>query len=102
MVEIITTLMGLTQGVLVWANKRSNWIFYCLQYVFLGIFCYTSHLYGDLTNSIVYFCVGVTGWILWSKNKDERPIKKCSNKERIIYTTIIIFSTIIIYSILKK
>lgn len=100
MVEIITTLMGLIQGTLVWANKRSNWIFYCLQYVFLGIFSYTAHLYGDVTNSIFYFCVGVIGWILWNKNKEERPIRKCSNMERVVYSVIIAFSTVIVYIIL--
>lgn len=102
MVEIMTTLMGLIQGALVWANKRSNWIFYCLQYVFLGVFSYISHLYGDVTNSIFYFCVGVAGWILWNKDKEERPIRKCSNMERVIYSVIIVFSTVIVYFILKN
>ena len=102
MVEIMTTLMGLIQGALVWANKRSNWIFYCLQYVFLGIFSYTSHLYGDVTNSIIYFCIGIAGWTLWNKDNEERQIRKCSNMERVVYSAIIVVSTVIVYFILKN
>lgn len=102
MIEIVATLMGLIQGVLVWANKRSNWIFYCIQYAFLGIFSFIAHLYGDVTNSILYFCVGVVGWILWNKNKEERPIGKCSKFERTVYSTIIIVSTIVVYIVLKS
>lgn len=102
MIEIMATLMGLIQGALVWANKRSNWIFYCLQYAFLVIFSYTAHLYGDVTNSICYFCVGIIGWILWGKKKKERPIGKCSNRERVLYFSIIVILTVIVFVILKN
>lgn len=102
MVEIIATIMGLIQGVLVWANKRSNWIFYCLQYVFIGSFSFLSHLYGDVTNSIFYFFVGIFGWIFWSKDKAELPIRKCTNLERICYLLIITVLTIVFYYILSN
>lgn len=102
MIEIMATLMGLIQGVLVWTNKRINWIFYCLQYVFLAVFSYTAHLYGDVTNSIFYFCVGIVGWFLWNKDKKERPVKKCSYCERVVYFIIIVISTAILYLILKN
>ena len=102
MIEILATVMGLIQGGLVWANKRSNWIFYCLQYVFMAIFSIQARLYGDLTNSIVYFIVGIVGFILWNRQKGSVPIKKCSTKERIIYTTMIIIGAVITYFILKS
>ena len=101
MIEILATIMGLIQGGLVWANKRSNWIFYCLQYVFMAIFGIQMKLYGDLTNSIVYFIVGVIGYILWNREKGNVPIKKCTYKERIIYSIITIVAITITYFILK-
>ena len=101
-IEIMAVIFGLIQGLLVWANKRSNWIFYCLQYVLLAIFSYSVHLYGDVTNSIFYFCVGLIGWFLWNRNKKELPIRKCSNIERAIYVSIIVISTVIYYVILSK
>ncbi len=102
MAEIITTIFGLIQGVLVWQNKRSNWIFYCLQYVFLGIFSFNNHLYGDVTNSIFYFAVGIVGWILWNRDKKDRPIGKCTTNERFIYIFIIVILTILTYLALKN
>lgn len=103
MVEIIATIMGLIQGGLVWFDKRSNWIFYCLQYLFLGIFSFTEHLYGDVTNSVIYFGVGVAGLLFWNKDKEKNvPIRKCNKKERIIYSIIILILTIIVYCILKE
>ena len=100
MAEIIATILGLIQGTLVWFNKRSTWIFYCLQYVFLGIFSFSVQLYGDVTNSILYFFIGIVGWISWNRTKEDVPIRKCSKNERIIYSIIIVVLTIIVYSIL--
>lgn len=102
MIEIITTIFGLIQGVLVWFNKRSNWIFYCLQYVFLGIFSFVSHLYADVTNSVIYFIIGVIGYILWNNKKEDKKITKCSLKERILYILFIIITTVFIYMGLRN
>jgi len=35
-------------------NKRSNWIFYILQMIFLIIFSTLNHLYGDIANNSIY------------------------------------------------
>lgn len=102
MIEILATAMGLIQGVLVWANKRSNWVFYCLQYVFLFIFSIQAKLYGDITNSVIYFFIGVIGFILWNRQNGKVPIKRCSIKERIIYVLLIVAATLILYLILKS
>ena len=101
MIEIIATVMGLIQGVLVWANKRANWIFYCLQYIFMGIFSIQNHLYGDLTNSAVYFLVGVAGWFLWNKGSKMLKIKRCTGRERIAYIAALTVGTGVLYFILK-
>ena len=45
--------------------------------------------------------VGIIGFIIWNK-KDEKDIKKCSTKERIIYSIIIAVSTEGLESLLKK
>lgn len=43
-------------------------IFYCLQYVFMAIFSLSTRLYGDLTNCVEYFSVGVVGGFFGSED----------------------------------
>ena len=102
MFEIFATIMGLIQGALVWANKRINWIFYCLQYIFMFIFSIQNKLYGDLSNSVLYFIIGIVGYILWNKKNKISQVKKCSINERIIYIIIICISVVVLYLILKS
>lgn len=44
--EILATVFGLIQGILVMLNKRSNWIFYSLQMLFLVAFSIDFRLWG--------------------------------------------------------
>lgn len=100
--EIGATLFGLMQGILVMLNKRSNWIFYILQMIFLIAFSILNHLYGDIANNSIYLVMGVIGFILWNDNKKSNKITKASPKERIIYILLIMFGTIILSTILKN
>ena len=100
--EIGATVFGLIQGVLVMLNKRSNWIFYILQMIFLIIFSTLNHLYGDIANNSIYLVMGVVGFILWNNNKESNKITKASIKERIIYILLIALGTIILSTVLKK
>lgn len=76
-------------------NKRSNWIFYCMQIILLIAFSIINHLYGDIFNNSIYLIMGVIGFILWKSGNDTNKITKCSYMERIIYSLIIILFTII-------
>ena len=100
--EIGATVFGLIQGVLVMFNKRSNWIFYILQMIFLIIFSAINHLYGDIANNSIYLVMGVIGYILWNNKKELNKITKASTKERIIYILLITLGTIILSTILKN
>ena len=100
-VEIGATIFGLIQGVLVMLNKRSNWIAYIIQMILMLIFSISMHLYGDATNNFVYIILGIIGFINWNK-KEEKDIKKCSVKERIVYCLIIAVSTFLVYLILRQ
>ena len=100
--EIGATVFGLIQGVLVMLNKRSNWIFYILQMIFLIIFSTLNHLYGDIANNSIYLVMGVVGFILWNNNKESNKITKASTKERIIYILLIVLGTIILSTVLKN
>ena len=99
--EIGATIFGLMQGVLVMLNKRSNWIACLIQMILMILFSLSMHLYGDVTNSAIYLVLGIIGFIIWNK-KDEKDIKKCSTKERIIYSFIIAISTCIAFFVLNK
>lgn len=99
--EIGATVFGLIQGVLALLNKRTNWIFYILQMIFLIVFSLMNHLYGDVANNSVYLVMGVVGFILWNSKKESSKITKLSIKEKIIAVLIITFGTIILSFILK-
>ncbi len=99
--EITATIFGLLQGILVMLNKRSNWIAYIIQMLFLVAFSLTMNLYGDVINNSIFLVLGVIGFILWNKPNNLK-ITKCSKKERVFYTTLISFGTIIGFLILKN
>ncbi|MBR2922366.1 MAG: nicotinamide mononucleotide transporter [Alphaproteobacteria bacterium] len=99
--EIGATIFGLLQGILVLLNKRSNWIFYIAQIICLLIFSYLNKLYGDVLSNSIYFVFGIIGWFLW-KNEDIALISACSSKERLVYSSIIVFGTIIMFILLSK
>lgn len=99
--EIGATLFGLVQGILVIFNKRSNWIAYIIQMLLLVLFSLSMNLYGDVINNGIYLILGVIGFILWNK-ADNKKITKCSLKERIVYTFIIIIGTTVGFSILRN
>ena len=98
--EIGGTVFGLTQGVLVMLNKRSNWIFYIIQMIFLIMFSVVNHLYGDIANNSFYLILGFIGFILW-KREDDNKITKASNTERVIYILVMLMGTFILSSILN-
>ena len=99
--EVGSILLGLIQGALVMLKKRSNWIFYCLQMMFLIMFSVINHLYGDIFNNGIYLVMGIIGFILWNKSKTNK-IAKTSYKEKIVYITLIVIGTIILSLILKN
>ena len=71
MIEILAVIFGIAQSVLIMLNKRSNWIFYILQMIFLVIFSYNVHLYGNVILNIVYVMFGVVGYINWKRDDGE-------------------------------
>lgn len=99
--EIGATVLGLIQGVLVMLNKRSNWIFYIAQMLFLIVFSAINHLYGDIANNSIYLVMGVIGFILW-KREDTSKITRCSILEKTIYVIIMVLGTIILSNILSN
>jgi len=99
--ELIATILGLIQGILVMLNKRSNWIFYILQMIFLIIFSSINHLYGDVLNNTFYLILGFIGFLEWSKKKDSNQIRLVNYKERINYILLITIGTIVLNLVLK-
>ena len=99
--ELIATILGLIQGILVMLNKRSNWIFYILQMIFLIIFSSINHLYGDVLNNSFYLVLGFIGFLEWSKKKDSNQIRLASYKERVSYILLITIGTIALNLVLK-
>ena len=92
MIEILAVIFGVVQSILVMLNKRSNWIFYVLQMVFLAIFSYTIHLYGNVILDILYIILGVVGYINWNKeNGKDSEISVLERKDFGQYGVISLF-----------
>ena len=101
-IEIIATVLGLIQGVLVMLNKRSNWIFYSLQMMFLILFSIFNHLYGDIINNSIYLIFGIIGFVLWNDKSKLHKITRTTYKEKIIYITIIFLLAVVVGVILNN
>ena len=100
--EMGATILGLIQGVLVMLNKRSNWIFYILQMLFLIVFSTMNHLYGDIANNSIYLVMGVIGFILWGKSQERNKITSAGIKEKVAYILFIALGTLGIGFLLKN
>lgn len=95
MFEIIATVLGLIQGVLVMFNKRSNWIVYAAQMVALVIFSYQAKLYGDMLQNFFYFFFCLFSWWMWKEGGIAEKIKLLSNKDRFIALGFVAVGTVI-------
>ena len=100
MLEVLSTVFGLIQGVLVMLDKRSNWIFYSLQMFFLILFSINVHLWGDVAIDSIYFFVGIGGYFLWRKGNRADAISVYGWKVRIVWvlasTMLIVLSWIVL------
>ncbi len=67
MLEVPSTIFDFIHGVFVMLDKRSNWIFYSFQMLFLVLFSVDAHLWGDVVIDSIYFFVGIGGFFLWRK-----------------------------------
>lgn len=103
MLEIITSIFGLIQSVLIMFNKKENWIFYILNILTLTIFSLRAKLYGDVLENSIYLLIGFFGLFSWySKNISSKFIKNnkikwMNKKERILFFITFIIITGIIY-----
>ena len=100
MIEILAVTFGLLQGITIAINKRCNWIFYIIQMIFMSIFSYTNHLYGDTLNSISYIFLGIYSYISWGN--PESKITELNNYQRIFIISIIYWGYFILRSYLEK
>lgn len=96
MIEIICAILGLIQGVLVMLNKRSNWIVYALQMLFLVIFSWQANLYGDFAQNVFYFFFCIYAWWIWQEGGIADRIKVLTNKYRIFACLLVIGLTFFI------
>lgn len=98
-VEMVATVTGLIQGVLIMMNKKSNWIFHLISNVCLVIFSFYTKLYADGFETALYVMLSLWGLVSWYKVK-EKHIEWCSNKERYLYFSMIMVLWAVLYSIL--
>ena len=102
MLEILSTIFGLIQGVLVMLNKRSNWIFYSLQMLFLMLFSIGAHLWGDVVIDSIYFFVGIGGFFLWRRGGIAGEISVFEPGTRIAWAVVSVIAIAVLWFFLCK
>ena len=100
-IELIATVTGIIQGILIMLNKKSNWVFHLISNVCLVIFSFYTKLYADGFETSLYVLLSIWGLFAWYK-VTEKHIDWCSNKERICYTSMILVLWAVIYTVLSK
>lgn len=94
MFEILAVIFGILQGISVALNKKSNWAFYIIQMIFMCIFSYQNHLYGDTLNNFIYIFFGIYGWISWSR--PQSAITYLNTAQRILICIILLVGYILL------
>lgn len=102
MLEVLSTVFGLTQGVLVMLDRRSNWIFYTLQMFFLVLFSIDMHLWSNVTIDSIYFFLGIAGFFLWRKSSQAEAISVYGWKKRIVWLLMSILAVALSWTFLCK
>ena len=102
MLEVLSTIFGLIQGVLVMLDKRSNWIFYSLQMLFLVLYSISVHLWGDVAIDSIYFFLGIGGFFLCRNGNMADTISICGWKERFVWGLVSVFAIALSWAFLIK
>ena len=98
--EIIATVFGLIQGILVMLNKRSNWVVYVIQLGFLIAFSYINGLYGDMVQSGIMVGICAYAFVTWGK--PESAITVLNKKSATGVSALVIVGTLVGYAILAQ
>lgn len=99
--EILAVVFGIIQGILVMLDKRSNWIFYSFQMLFLVVFSFNSRLWGDVAIDSAYFFVGIAGFLFWQKDNSLGSVSALSLEWSVTWCAISVFAIVLLYGILK-
>lgn len=100
MLEIITTVFGLIQSILIMFNKKENWIFYLLNVGTLTIYSFVVRLYGDVFENSLYLIIGIFGMFSWYSTKLSKynnEIRYATVKEKVLMFITFLFFSICIY-----
>lgn len=83
-------------------DKRSNWIFYSLQMLFLLLFSINVHLWGDVAIDSIYFFIGIVGYFLWRPGNRAAAISVYGWKTRVVWGLASIFIIVFSWIVLSK
>ena len=96
-IEILSVLAGLTQGVLIMLNKKSNWYFYLAQMLLLVIFSTINNLWGDVAMNTLFIAYGVYGLVSWGKEDDENGVEVLTPVQKLRTIAATLFLLVISY-----
>ena len=102
--ELIGAFFGLTG---VWLTVKENkWCFLIgiINVLITAYLVFNLKLYADTLQQLAYFVLLISGWINWSKNNKETPLKisVLSSREQLQMTTFFVIGFVLLYSLLKN
>jgi nicotinamide mononucleotide transporter len=102
-IEAFGTLFGL---ICVWLGARENiwnWPVGLLNIIAFFIIFYQVRLYSDMFLQIYFFCIGIYGWIKWTRHRQQdKPVAILSQKRRWTLVFIIIAASIALGFVVKN
>ena len=107
-IELIATLCGLIQGVLILFSKRESWFFYILNIAFLIAFSFQAKLYGDVFENAIYLLIGFFGLFAWYSKYVSSLFEKfiqmrySNRKEIVVFTLAISLISVATYGYLVR
>ncbi len=101
--ELIAVLFGLLS---VWFMKKEKILvfpFGIINVLMYAYICYITGLYAYASINIFYFVMSAYGWYNWTRKKeDSLKITRCSLKERLFYSGLIIIFFFILWFLLVR
>lgn len=102
-IELFGTLTGL---ITVWLAARNNiitWPFGLVNVSLFFIIFWQVNLYADMFLQVYFFSMSIYGWVFWYRQKNIiKKISFVSNKQRIIYGTIMTITTVALGYLITK
>lgn len=94
--EWFAVITGIMYVILAAKSKISCWIFALMSSAAYVYLCFFANLYLETVLQLFYFVMGIIGWVLWNRPKEEVTVRTWGIKWNIINIILSGFATIVL------